>query len=136
MNELIPVAINNKTINTDEVDQLYRDDIALLIPRVAGQPYIKSTTEAAVNTMWKMTAAMRPNKSKISFDQLHTGKTDEEVHEDLMALVKDMSNLMQKIVHSSSWRNGEFNDFDKVEFDRLLRNMQYHTSAKPAVSSY
>lgn len=62
MNELIPVAINNKTINTDEVDQLYRDDIALLIPRVAGQPYIKSTTEAAVNTMWKMTGSYAPEQ--------------------------------------------------------------------------
>lgn len=77
MNELIPVAINNKTINTDEVDQLYRDDIALLIPRVAGQPYIKSTTEAAVNTMWKMTqlcARTNPRFLSISYIQVRLTK--------------------------------------------------------------
>jgi len=128
VNELIALPMKDSTIKTDLVDKKYRTDMALLIPIVEGQPYVKSTTEAAVNTMWKMTQALRPNKSRIPYNQINTGRTDDEVHEELMILVKGLANLMQKIVHSSSWRNGEFASFDKAEFDRQLELLTIHTT--------
>lgn len=123
MNELIGVPMKNKAINTDAIDQKFRSDMAFLIPVIEGQPYLKSTTEATVNSMWKVTAALRPNKSRIPYEEIHTGKTDDGIHEDVMILVKDMANLMQKIVHSSSWRNGTFETFDKAAFAHQLNLM-------------
>lgn len=128
VNDLIRVTMENNILNTEYIDRPYRDDIALLIPRVDGQPYAKSTTEATVNTLWMVTSALRPNKSRVPYGQLLTGRTDDEVHEELMALVKGMANLMQKIVHSSSWRNGDFTSFDKAEFDRELELLTVYTS--------
>jgi hypothetical protein len=124
MKELVTVRID-----CDIKDQLLgdvenvRDDLALLIPKHNDEPYVKSTTEAAVNTMWRMTTALRPNKSKVPFDELYTGKTDDGIHENLMIITKDVANLMQKIVHSASWRDGMFYDFDTAEFKRLLTNI-------------
>lgn len=128
VNELIAVPMKDSTVRTDLVDKKYRSDMAMLIPLLEGQPYTKSTTEAAVNTMWKTTQSLRPNKSRVPYDQIHTGRTDDGVHEELMALVKGMANLMQKIVHSSSWRNGDFASFDKAEFDRELEMLTVYTS--------
>lgn len=132
MNEFITVSLDSRDnkINTDHLgDKKYRSGMALLIPISDDTPYVKSTTEAAVNTMWRMTSALRPNTSRVSFQEAQQGKTDEQIHEDLMMLVKDTANFMQKIVHSSSYRNGTVESHDisnfKRDIDRLMSTVEY-----------
>ncbi|MEX3713522.1 hypothetical protein ABFV99_14055 [Cytobacillus horneckiae] len=124
MNELITVSVKDGKIDFSNSDHPYVKHRALLIPIVENTPYIKSTTQATVNSLQRLTSAMRPNKSHVPFDQLHTGKTDDQVHEDLMILTKDLSNLMQRIVHSHSWREGTFESFDAAEISRQLESIQ------------
>lgn len=131
MNEFIAVSTKYTTIDgkqvqyfdDKEVGQHVRSGIALLIPIEENVTYDKTVTSAAVNTMQRMTSSLRPNKGKIPFNELHTGKTDDGIHEELMAAVKDLSNLMQRIVQSSSWRYGEFHEFDKFTFGQELNKI-------------
>lgn len=124
MNELITVSVKDGKIDFSNSDHPYVKHRALLIPIVENTPYIKSTTQATVNSLQRLTTAMRPNKSRVPYDQLYTGKTDDQVHEDLMIVVKDLGNLMQKIVHSHSWREGTFESFDAAAISHQLRNIK------------
>jgi hypothetical protein len=120
MKEFLTVRLDSDNEILEDVEVNVRKDVVLLIPKYEDMPYVKSTTECAINTMWRMTTSLRPNKSRIPYAELGTGKTDDEIDERFMVVVKGMANLMQRMVHSSSWRNGTFEEFDKNEFKRQL----------------
>lgn len=124
MNKLITVSMTDGKIETDQLgDQKYRKDVALLIPLKDLKHYKKHTIEATVNTLQDVTVSLRPNQSRVSFEEAQQGKTDDGIHEELMATVKDLSNLMQRIVHSASWRDGELHEFDQYEIERQLTSI-------------
>jgi hypothetical protein len=123
MKELLSVRLDSDNEILEDVEVRVRKDMALLIPMYDDVPYAKSTTECAINTMWRMATSLRPNKSRIPYAEIGTGKTDDEIDERFMVIVKDMANLMQRMVHSASWRNGTFEEFDKHEFKRQLENI-------------
>jgi hypothetical protein len=129
MNELQTVTVQLGEVKEGLVDGTItlpdnvHSGFALLMPKVKNVPYIKGASECTVNSMHRCITALKPNKSRIAYEDINSGKTDDGVHEELMVLMKGMANLMQRIVHSSSWRDEVLHEHDIHEFKREIRNL-------------
>lgn len=127
MNKLIIIPLHEDKLYTAEgIEEKYRKDMALLIPRSDTEPYIKYATQALVNSTWELVTATKIGTSHVSYEESEQGKTDEGIHRSLITLMKEISNLQQHIVHSASWRDGEYHAFDMHTFqDKIDRIKLY-----------
>lgn len=122
----VMVALNMKPDEFKE--KLHHHNMMLAIP-LFDENYKKELIECAVNLLKLVTESARPNMHP-DFEKAKRGTTEHEIHETMLCQIRNISEILQHMVNSSSWLEGIYHGFDAFEIDRRLMLYQSHIHHK------
>lgn len=115
--------LNKSPIFEDE-EKVFAKDKRLERNRIYMAVLYKKTDSLAEHMQlvgyWIGHVNLKPNRVRVSYEEMLEGKTDVELHEDTLFYLNMVKRTLAWFLNSLSWRSGELHGFDKIDIASKL----------------